>query len=149
MRFLLLMIPDVYQGAKGQTLSSDFSPGADDVAKMMKFNEDLARSGVLISLDGLHPTSKGARVSFRSGQPSLTRGPFVGVRDVVGGYWMIKTDSLEDAIQWARRCPARDGDIIEIRQVFEISDFPEETQKVADNPTVRARGEKLRAGSKE
>jgi hypothetical protein len=149
MRFLMLMIPEVYQGAKGQTLSDDFAPGPDDVAEMMKFNEDLARSGALISLDGLHPTSKGARVAFKNGQLSLTRGPFVGVRDVVGGYWIINASSLDEAIQWARRCPARDGDIIEVRQVFDISEFPEETRKAADSPTVRARVEKLRAGSKE
>ena len=68
----------------------------------------------------------------------MTDGPFIETKEVVGGYWMIQVNSKEEAIEWARRCPAGDGDVIEVRQVFEMSDFPADVQRAADNPTVRA-----------
>ena len=149
MRFMMLMIPRVYQGAEGKTLGADSAPGAGDVAQMMKYNEDLAKAGVLISLDGLQPIAKGARVSFsgslpagQAGKPKVTDGPFAEVKEVLGGYWMINVKSKEEAIQWAQRCPAAEGDTIEVRQVFEMSDFPPDVQKAADNSAVRAQIEK-------
>ena len=139
MRFLVLMIPRVYQpnAPEGQRASEVFTPPADAVARMMKYNEDLAKAGVLLSLDGLQPLAKGARVAFSGGKPAVTDGPFVEAKEVVGGFWMIQTKSKEEAIQWVKRCPAAEGDVIEIRQVFEMSDFPPDVQKAAENPTVR------------
>ena len=139
MRFMMLMIPQVYQGEEGRNIPSDFSPTAEDVEKMTKYNEDLAKAGALIALDGLHPTTKGARISFSGGKPRVTDGPFIESKEVLGGYWMIKAASREEAIEWARRVPARDGDVIEVRQVFEMEDFPPDVQKAAENATVQAR----------
>lgn len=145
MRFMMLMIPRVYQGKKGRKAAEDFTPRADDVAKMSKYNEDLARAGVLIGLDGLHPTVKGARVAFSAGKPRVTDGPFAEAKEVLGGYWIINVASKEEAVRWARRCPADDGDVIEIRQVFEMSDFPADVRKAASSPTVQAQVDKQRS----
>jgi hypothetical protein len=137
MRFMMLMIPAVYQGANGKNIRADFAPPADAVEKMTKYNEALAKAGALLALDGLHPTTKGVRVSFSGGRPSVTDGPFAESKEVLGGYWMIKVRSREEAIEWARRVPAADGDVIEIRQVFDMEDFPPEVRKAADSPIVR------------
>lgn len=109
---------------------------------MMKFNEELAKAGALISLDGLHPISKGARVAFSGGKPRVTDGPLIKAREVIGGYWMIDVKSKEEGVEWAKRVPAQEGDMIEIRQVFEESDFPPEVQKAANSPSVKAQVEK-------
>lgn len=144
MRFMMFMIPKVYQPdtPPGERAGEGFAPPADAVAKMMKFNEELTKAGALISLDGLQPGSKGARVAFAGGKPKVTDGPFTEAKEVIGGYWMIQVKSKEEAVGWARRCPAADGDVIEIRQVFEMSDFPPDVQKAADNPAVKAQVEK-------
>lgn len=136
----MFMIPKVYQ--PGEKVEKDFMPDADSVSKMMKYNEDLTKAGILISLDGLHPLAGGARVKFSGGKPTVTDGPFVEAKEVVGGYWLIDVKSKEDAIEWARKIPAAEGDVIELRQIFELSEFPEDIQKVADSPTVRAQLEK-------
>ena len=81
----------------------------------MKYNESLQKAGVLLALDGLHQPSMGARVTFSSGKPIVTQGPFHGVKEVLGGYWMIKVRSKKEAIEWASRCPASDNEIMEIR----------------------------------
>ncbi|HBZ30418.1 MAG TPA: transcription initiation protein [Nitrosomonas nitrosa] len=125
MRFMMLMIPKEYENATPGTL-----PEAEAVAAMMKYNQALQEAGVLITLDGLHPPSMGARVTFKSGKPHVTDGPFTEAKEVLGGYWMIQVTSKEEAIQWAMRCPASDNEIIEIRQVQEFSDFPADVQKV-------------------
>ena len=140
MRFMMLMIPRVYQpnAPAGEKAGEGFAPDAEIVAQMTKYNEDLAKAGALIALDGLQPSSKGARISFTGGKRIVTDGPFIETKEVVGGYWMIQVNSKEEAIEWAKRCPARDGDAIEVRQVFEMSDFPADVQRAADNPTVRA-----------
>jgi hypothetical protein len=135
---MMLMIPRVYQGAEGKNVGTDFAPSAKDVEKMMIYNEELAKAGALIALDGLQPTIKGARVSFSGGKPTVTDGPFTEMKEVLGGYWMIQVRSKEEAVQWARRCPAQDGDVIEVRQVFEISDFPADVQNAAESSTVKA-----------
>ena len=90
-----------------------------------------AWAGVLVGLDGLHPLSMGARVSVAGGTPRVTDGPYVETKEVLGGYWMIQVRSQEDAIEWAKRAPMLDGDMIEVRKVQELSDFPEEIQKAA------------------
>ena len=140
MRFMMLMIPRVYQSdaPSGQKPEEGFTPNAKDVARMTKFNEELANAGALIALDGLHPSSKGARVRFTGGKSTVTNGPITEAKDVIGGYWMIQAKSKQEAVEWAKRCPASDGDMIEIRQVFEMSDFAPDAQKAAENPTVRA-----------
>src|SRR5437868_4489251 len=102
MRFVLFMIPRVYQpdAPPGERAGEGFTPPADAVAKMMKYNEELAKAGVLMSLDGLQPLAKGARVKFSASKPTVTDGPFVEAKEVVGGFWMIQTKSIEEAIQW-------------------------------------------------
>jgi hypothetical protein len=126
MRFMMLMIPKGYESAQPGTM-----PPADAVAAMMKYNEDLQKAGVLLSLDGLHPPSMGARVSFSGGKAVVTDGPFAEAKEVIGGYWMIRVNSREEAIAWAKRCPASDNETIEIRQVQEFSDFPADVQEAA------------------
>jgi hypothetical protein len=140
MRFMMFMIPKVYQPdtPAGERAGEGFAPPAEAVAKMMKFNEELTKAGALIALDGLQPNSKGARVAFKGGKPTVTDGPYIEAKEVVGGYWMIQAKSKEEAVEWARRVPAAEGDVIEIRQVFEMSDFPADVQKAADSPTVKA-----------
>lgn len=123
MRFLMLMIPAVYQPGAPDPEKVIQTMDPDKVARMMKLNEDLLAAGALIALDGLHPLSKGARVSYRGGKPLVTDGPFAEAKEVVGGYWIIKAASKEEALEWARRIPADDGDIVEIRQIQEMSDF--------------------------
>jgi len=134
-----MMIPRVYQPdtPAAERAGEGFTPPADAVAKMMKFNEELAKAGALVALDGLHPVAKGARVSFNGGKPKVTDGPFIEAKEVVGGYWIIQTKSKEEAVEWARRVPAAEGDVIEIRQIFEMSDFPPDVQEAADSPLVR------------
>src|SRR5471032_2663949 len=138
MRFMMLMIPKGYETAAPGT-----TPPADAVAAMMKYNEALKQAGVLITLDGLHPPSMGARVSFSGGKPVVTDGPFTESKEVLGGYWMIDVTSREEAIGWAKRCPASGGEIIEIRQVQELSDFPADVQEAAAGLT---RSEERRVG---
>jgi hypothetical protein len=127
MRFMMLMIPKGYEKAAPGTM-----PSAEAVAAMMKYNEELQKAGVLVGLDGLHPLSAGARVSFEGGKPKVTDGPFVETKEVLGGYWMIRVSSKEEAVEWAKRCPASANEIIEIRQVQEMEDFPEDVQKAAE-----------------
>jgi hypothetical protein len=122
---MMLMIPKGYETAAPGTV-----PEAKAVAAMMKYNESLQKAGVLLALDGLHPPSMGARVSFAGGRPTVTDGPFAEAKEVLGGYWMIQVRSKEEAIEWARRCPASDDEVIEIRQVQEMSDFPPEIQQL-------------------
>jgi len=126
MRFMMLMIPKGYETAKPGAM-----PDTQAVAAMMKYNESLQKAGVLLALDGLHPRSMGARVSFSRGKPEVTDGPFTEAKEVVGGYWMIQVKSKEEAVEWASRCPASDNEVIEVRQVQEFSDFSAEVKKAA------------------
>jgi len=126
MRFMMLMIPKGYETAEPGTM-----PSADAVASMMKYNESLQKAGVLLALDGLHPPSTGARVSFAGGKPKVTDGPFSEAKEVLGGYWMIQVKSRAEAIEWASRCPAGPNEVIEVRQVQELADFPADVQAVA------------------
>jgi hypothetical protein len=127
MRFMLLMIPKGYEDAAPGT-----TPDAAAVAAMMEYNEALQKAGVLLSLDGLHPPSMGARVSFSGGKPTVTDGPFAEAKEVLGGYWMIEVESKQEAVKWASRCPASDNEVIEVRQVQEFADFPPDVQKAAE-----------------
>ena len=138
MRFMMLMIPKGYEKAASGTM-----PDAKAVEAMMKYNKSLEDAGVLLSLDGLHPPSEGVRVSFSKGEPTVSHGPFSETKETLGGYWMIEVNSKEEAIEWAKRCPAADNEIIEIRQVQELSEFPADIQAAAK------RIEKLRRHSKQ
>lgn len=142
MRFMMLMIPGVYQGTSGQKTGPDFAPQKEAVEQMMKYNEQLAKAGALISLDGLHPPATGARISFKGGKPKVTDGPYAESKEVLGGYWIIQAKSRQEAIEWAKRVPAEESDTIEVRQIFDWSDFPEEVRKAADNPVVQAQLDK-------
>lgn len=119
MRFMMFMYPGIEE--------SEWEPDAEAVAEMGRYNEELTKAGVLLALDGLHAPAKGARVTFQGGKRTVTDGPFSEAKEVVGGYWMIQVRSKEEAIQWASRCPAQDC-MIEVRQVYEMSDFPEDVQ---------------------
>jgi hypothetical protein len=131
MRFMVFMIPAVYQPKGSQKTDPHFRPDAESIAKMSRFNDELRKAGALISLDGLHPLTTGARVAFSGGKTAVTDGPFVEAKEVVGGYWLINVESKQEAIDWMKRCPAQEGDVIEIREIFELSDFPEDAQKAA------------------
>lgn len=124
---MLLMIPKGYESAAPGTLPED----AEAVARMMAYNESLQRAGVLLALDGLHPPSMGARVTFEGGKPHVTDGPFAEAKEVLGGYWVIDVKSKEEAVQWAMRCPGSENEIVEVRQVQELDDFPPDVQAVA------------------
>jgi hypothetical protein len=126
MRFMMIMIPNIPAMDE-----EDWAPKPEAVAAMGRYNEELTRAGVLLALDGLQPPAKGARVSFAGGRASVTDGPFTEAKEMIGGYWMIEAASKEEAVQWATRCPAADGDVIEVRQVYEMSEFPPEVQEAA------------------
>ena len=127
MRFMMIVIPKGYESA-----APDAVPSAEAVSKMMEYNKALQKAGVLLALDGLLPPSAGARVSFTDGKPTVTDGPFAEGKEVVGGYWMIQVRSREEAIEWAKRAPMGNNEIIEVRQVHEMSDFPEDVRKAAE-----------------
>jgi hypothetical protein len=134
-RFMMLMIPKGYESAKPGTM-----PDAKAIAAMMKYNESLQKAGVLLSGEGLHPPSMGARVSFAGGKPKVTDGPFAEAKEVLGGYWMIQVNSREEAIEWAKRCPGSENEVIEVRQVQELSDLDAESL----SPKLGAREQALR-----
>jgi hypothetical protein len=140
MRFMMLMIPKGYEKAAPGAM-----PDAKAVAAMMKYNDSLRKAGVLLALDGLHPPSMGARVSFSGGRPKVTDGPFIEAKEVLGGYWMIRVKSKEEAVEWASRCPASDNEVIEVRQVQESSDFPADVQEAAgEYPEMQAQAAQRR-----
>src|SRR5215207_8229753 len=126
MRFMMLVIPKNYE-----TAPPDAMPDAKSVERMMKYNEDLAKAGVLLSLDGLQPPSAGVRVSFAGGKPKVTDGPFAEAKECVGGYWMIQVKSKDEAVEWAKRAPMGDNEIIEVRQVQEMEDLPADVRAAA------------------
>lgn len=139
MRFMMLMIPKGYETATPDAVAG---LDAEKVAAMMKYNDSLQKAGVLLALDGLHPPSMGARVSFKGGKPKVTDGPFAEAKEVLGGYWMIQVKSREEAIQWASRCPAGENETIEVRQVQEMADFSPDAQKVVAKYPDMPLGEK-------
>ncbi len=141
MRFMMIMIPPEYQpdDSGRQKVGEDFAPDKEAVAEMTKYNEELAKAGVLVSLDGLHPLLTGARVTFKHGRTIVTDGPLAEAKEVIGGYWIIDVKSKDEAVSWAKKCPAvrtNSGAIIEVRQIFEMSEFPDEVRKAAESQTV-------------
>jgi hypothetical protein len=123
MRFMMFMIPNISD--------DDWTPSVEAVEAMGKYNDELAKAGVLLALDGLHPGSAGVQVSFPGGKATVTDGPFAEAKEIIGGYWLIDVKSKEEAIEWAKRVPAADGPVVEVRQIWEIEDFPAELQKAA------------------
>ena len=115
-------------------------PSTELLTAMGKFNEEMAKAGVIEAGEGLHPTSRGARVKYSDGPATVTHGPFGLSNDLVAGFWLIKTKSLDEAVAWMKRAPFGGGDEIEIRQVFSPEDFGE-----ALTPELREQEERLRA----
>lgn len=119
MRFMMIMYP-------GPNAEAGIMPDPQIFADMGRFNEEMVKAGVLLAGEGLHPSSKGARVRFSGGKPTVTDGPFTETKEIIGGYWLIQVRSREEAIEWATRAPCPDGEMIEIRRVYEMEDFPAE-----------------------
>ena len=125
MRFMMIMFPKDYENAKPGT-----APDLKDIEIMGKYNEELGKAGVLLALDGLTPPSTmSARVTFKGGKSTVTDGPFTEAKEVVGGYWVIEVKSREEALEWASRIPGKDNEMVEVRRLFDITDFPEDVQK--------------------
>jgi hypothetical protein len=120
MQFMMLMIPNAYRDNKKM---EGFVPKHEEMEAMGRFNEEMGKAVKILSLNGLHPLYAGARVSFAKGKPMVTDGPFVETKEVLGGYWLVEADSKEELVKWALRCPAAEGDVIEIRQIFGAEDF--------------------------
>ena len=127
MRFMMIVIPKGYE-----KVAPDTVPDAEACARMMEYNKSLQKAGVLLALDGLHPPSSGARIIHTDGKATVTDGPFPEAKEVIGGYWIIQVRSREEAIEWAKRAPMSNNEIIEVRQIHEMSDFPEDIQKAAE-----------------
>jgi hypothetical protein len=123
MRFMLMIYPGPQEGGWEVT--------QEDAAAMNRYNEALTRAGVLLALDGLLPDAKGARVHASGGRKTVTDGPFTEAKEIVGGYWIIQAKSKEEAVEWASRAPIEDGDMIEVRQLAEMSDYGEDVQEAA------------------
>jgi hypothetical protein len=125
MRFMMIMFPKGYENAKPGTV-----PDLKDMDRMGKYNEELGKAGVLRALDGLTPpATMSARVTFKSGKSKVTDGPFPETKEVVGGFWIIEVKSREEALEWASRIPGSDNEMVEVRRLFEITDFDPEVQK--------------------
>jgi hypothetical protein len=128
MRFMMLLPAPV------QALEKFAVPNTEIVIAMRKFDADMAKAGVLLGAEGLHPSSKGTRIRVSGGKRIVTDGPFTEAKEVIAGFWIIQVKSKEEAIEWAKRCPLPENGLIEIRQVFENCDFPPELQKKTANP---------------
>jgi hypothetical protein len=122
MRFMMFMYPEISE--------EEWQPSAEDVAEMNRYNEELRKAGMLLSLDGLQPPAEGGSVTFRDGKSTVTDGPYTEAKEVVGGYWLIQARSKEEALEWASRCPGENCRI-EVRRVFEMEDFPQDVQEAA------------------
>jgi len=117
-------------------------PSEELLAAMGEFNEEMVKAGVMLAGEGLHPSSKGARVSFGSGERTVTDGPFAETKELIAGYWLMQVGSFEEAVEWIKRCPNPHDEPgeIEIRQVFEADDFGEEL-----TPELREQEDRIRA----
>ena len=133
MRFMVIVKADKNSEAGSM-------PSTEMLAAMGKFNEEMAKAGVMLAGEGLHPTSKGARIKYAEKQPSVSRGPFTVTNDLVAGFWLIQVKSLDEAIDWMKRAPFDGGAEIEIRQIFDAEDFGE-----ALTPELREQEARLRA----
>lgn len=117
MRFMVFMIPNQKDYEAGAM------PSNEAIAAMTAFNEALVQAGVMLAGDGLQPPAKSVRIEFPGGKPMVIDGPFAETKEVIGGYWIWQTNSRDEAIAWALRCPAEAGNVLELRQIFEMEDF--------------------------
>ncbi|HEX2237381.1 MAG TPA: YciI family protein [Gammaproteobacteria bacterium] len=132
MRFMVLV-------KATQDSEAGVMPSEEILTEMGKFNEELAKAGVLLAGEGLQPSSKGARVKFSGDQRTVTDGPFAETKELIAGFWLWQVKSLDEAIEWLKRAPFKEGEV-EIRQVFEAEDFGD-----AFTPELREQEERLRA----
>jgi hypothetical protein len=135
MRFMAIMYPgpDAERGITPDTTSDVF-------VAMGNFNEELVKAGVMLAGEGLHPSSKGARVRFAGGKPQVSDGPFTETKEIIGGFWLLQCTSKEEAVEWIKRAPCPNGEMIELRQVYEMEDFGD-----VMTPELREQEERLRA----
>jgi hypothetical protein len=117
-------------------------PTTEELARMGEFNEELVKAGIMLAGEGLHPSSKGARIRFDGGRATVTDGPFAETKELIAGYWLVQVKSKEEAVEWFSRAPMSPGFTLELRQVFEADDFGE-----AFTPELRAQEERLRSGA--
>ena len=129
MRFMMFMLPN----EPGQIdPAAPQVPTAEAVGEMSKYNQELEKAGVLLSLDGLHPQNEGTRVVCKGGKRTVIDGPFTEAKEAIGGYWLIQAKSKEEAVEWAKRVPVVHDDFtIEVRQVFDMEEFPPDVQAAA------------------
>src|SRR5262245_20287457 len=132
MRFMILVKAD-------KNSEAGVMPSRKLLADMGKYNEELVKAGVMLVGEGLHPSSKGARVKFSGDKRTLTNGPFAETKDLISGFWMFQVKSMDEAIEWVKRAPFDGGAEIEIRQVFEAEDFGAEL-----TPELREQEERIR-----
>jgi hypothetical protein len=120
-------IDAIYDSQGHKAFEAGVMPDDNLIAAMTKYNEQMAKAGILLDLAGLQPSSKGARIKFSGGRPTVVDGPFAETKELIAGYWLIQVKSKEEAIDWAKRCPGPHGEgvegEIELRQVFEFHDF--------------------------
>ena len=135
MRFMAIMYPSP-QAESGITADTDTAV----FEAMGKFNEELVKAGVMLSGEGLHPSSKGARIRFPGGKPQVSDGPFTETKELIGGCWILQCKSKAEAVEWLRRAPCASGEMIEVRQVYETEDFGE-----IMTPELRAQEDRIRA----
>jgi hypothetical protein len=138
MRFMILM-------KANEDSEAGIMPSTEILGAMGKYNEELVKAGVMLAGEGLHPSSKGARVRFADGNATVTDGPFAEAKELIAGFWIIQAKSPEEALEWVKRMPQPgpgqgEGATVEIRQVFELEDFGD-----AATPEIREREERLRA----
>jgi hypothetical protein len=126
MRFMMIVIPKGYESA-----APDAVPMAEAVAKMREYKA-LQKAGVLLALDGFFPSSTGARVSYADGKATVTDGPFAEAKEVIRGYWIFQVRLREEAIEWAKRAPMSNNEVIDVRQIRGMPDLPEDVQKAAE-----------------
>jgi len=134
MRFMVTVMADENSEAGGM-------PSEDLLRQMGEYNEEMVKAGVMLAGEGLHPSSKGARVKFSGNERSVVDGPFAEAKELIAGYWLIQVKSLDEAIEWIKRCPnPMEGESeIQIRQVFEAEDFGEEF-----TPELREQEDRIR-----
>ena len=124
MRFMMLMIPQV------EDTPEAWMPTAETVAEMGRYTRSMSDAGILLGLDGLHPSERGARITFSGGDVTVTDGPFTEAKELIGGYWIIEVRSKEEAVEWAKRCPGENC-VIEVRQLQDMEDFPPDVRAAA------------------
>lgn len=132
MRYMVL-VPASPESERGEM------PSTELLEAMTKYNEELVKAGVMLAGEGLHPTSKGAKVRFEGRERTVIDGPFTEAKEIVAGYWVWECASREEAIEWLKRAPFDDGAEIELRPIFEAADFGEEL-----TPELREREERMR-----